>query len=97
MSSKEDKLIKELDALASSETARPDIRRLADMYVFFQKNWGNIEDPNKKLEFLGRCIDLQLDVMVKMMNQIQMMGGRPTTSNSLWTPSGISLHDPLRQ
>lgn len=96
MSSKEDKLMQELDALAESETARPDIRRLADMYVWFQKNWPHIEDPVKKVDFLGRALDLQLDVMVKMLNQIQVMGGRPTTSNSLWTPSGIKFHDPLR-
>lgn len=88
MTSLTEQLINKLEKI-SSEAHLPLEQRLIDTAVWFHKNKKHLpkNDPEKRLEFIEKMLDIQLEMMAMLIDRMQKNEGRLKSGN-LWLPNG---------
>ena len=76
----------------SSETQLPLEKRLIDLAVWFHRNKDAIPRTalDKRVDFLEKTLDIQLELVAMLVNRMQLAEGR-SKNGSLWLPKGIKM------
>ncbi len=88
-----EQLINKLEAI-HDETRLPLEKRLIDTAVWYHKNKDRIPKENlaKRLDFLSKAFDIQLELTALLVDRMQITEGRGK-SESLWMPNGGTYID----
>lgn len=83
-----DDLIRKLEELGNA-THLPLERRLIDTAVWYHNNKDRLpsHEVKRRLDFLEKAFDIQLEIMAMLVQRLQYSEGRPKSEN-LWMPRG---------
>jgi len=84
-------LVNKLESMSNNSNL-PLEKRLIDLAVWFHKNKDSLPkcEVVRRLDFLTKTIDIQLELVAMLMDRLQQAEGRKKSS-SLWTINGASF------